>query len=133
MLAYAYMHVLFFFSIRRRHTRCALVTGVQTCALPIYTARQSRIEIRPGLVRLLSGQSSVARLRPKLAARGIARDIGFVGGLLQCCHRGKPTLLLRIGTAQALPGQVPAPRDKPLLRPFRTNFGTVNGGVTAGL
>src|SRR3546814_10041379 len=25
-----------FFSIRRRHTRCALVTGVQTCALPIW-------------------------------------------------------------------------------------------------
>src|SRR3546814_15485178 len=25
-----------FFSSRRRHTRCALVTGVQTCALPIY-------------------------------------------------------------------------------------------------
>src|SRR3546814_7914817 len=28
---------LFFFSSRRRHTSCALVTGVQTCALPIYT------------------------------------------------------------------------------------------------
>src|SRR3546814_5496331 len=27
----------FFFSSRRRHTRCALVTGVQTCALPIFT------------------------------------------------------------------------------------------------
>src|SRR3546814_9546680 len=27
--------VLFFFSSRRRHTSCALVTGVQTCALPI--------------------------------------------------------------------------------------------------
>src|SRR3546814_7465793 len=27
----------FFFSSRRRHTRCALVTGVQTCALPIST------------------------------------------------------------------------------------------------
>src|SRR3546814_10832418 len=27
--------VLFFFSSRRRHTRCALATGVQTCALPI--------------------------------------------------------------------------------------------------
>src|SRR3546814_18820727 len=26
---------IFFFSIRKRHTRCALVTGVQTCALPI--------------------------------------------------------------------------------------------------
>src|SRR3546814_4670343 len=29
---------LFFFSSRRRHTRCALVTGVQTCALPISLA-----------------------------------------------------------------------------------------------
>src|SRR3546814_8895766 len=29
--------VFFFFSSRRRHTRCALVTGVQTCALPILT------------------------------------------------------------------------------------------------
>src|SRR3546814_16021146 len=30
-----YVWLLFFFSSRRRHTRCALVTGVQTCALPI--------------------------------------------------------------------------------------------------
>src|SRR3546814_5312408 len=29
------MFFVFFFSSRRRHTRCALVTGVQTCALPI--------------------------------------------------------------------------------------------------
>src|SRR3546814_3536744 len=29
---------MFFFSSRRRHTRCALVTGVQTCALPISDA-----------------------------------------------------------------------------------------------
>src|SRR3546814_9932250 len=28
--------VVCFFSSRRRHTRCALVTGVQTCALPIF-------------------------------------------------------------------------------------------------
>src|SRR3546814_4013824 len=31
-----YVFMCFFFSSRRRHTRCALVTGVQTCALPIY-------------------------------------------------------------------------------------------------
>src|SRR3546814_4895899 len=31
--------LFFFFSSRRRHTRCALVTGVQTCALPIYAGR----------------------------------------------------------------------------------------------
>src|SRR3546814_3692316 len=30
------MCLLFFFASRRRHTRCALVTGVQTCALPIF-------------------------------------------------------------------------------------------------
>src|SRR3546814_4804894 len=29
------MFYVFLFSSRRRHTRCALVTGVQTCALPI--------------------------------------------------------------------------------------------------
>src|ERR1044071_8738980 len=29
---------VFFFSSRRRHTRYPLVTGVQTCALPIYFA-----------------------------------------------------------------------------------------------
>src|SRR3546814_3325506 len=34
-------YVYFFFSSRRRHTRCALVTGVQTCALPIF-----RIDLR---------------------------------------------------------------------------------------
>src|SRR3546814_3836444 len=32
----------FFFSSRRRHTRCALVTGVQTCALPIWRRSRAR-------------------------------------------------------------------------------------------
>src|SRR3546814_20188886 len=46
MLFYCFLlfplYILFFFfflSSRRRHTRCALVTGVQTCALPIYPNR----------------------------------------------------------------------------------------------
>src|SRR3546814_15183715 len=34
----------FFFSSRRRHTRCALVTGVQTCALPICERGRSEPE-----------------------------------------------------------------------------------------
>src|SRR3546814_9549983 len=38
--------VFFFFSSRRRHTRCALVTGVQTCALPISRPRpDQRVEL----------------------------------------------------------------------------------------
>src|SRR3546814_10444959 len=38
--------LFFFFSSRRRHTRCALVTGVQTCALPIsyYKSAGARLQ-----------------------------------------------------------------------------------------
>src|SRR3546814_8102748 len=38
--------VCFFFSSRIRHTRCALVTGVQTCALPIYLAEQLGLDAK---------------------------------------------------------------------------------------
>src|SRR3546814_2346037 len=34
---------VFFLSSRRRHTRCALVTGVQTCALPISVAEEGLV------------------------------------------------------------------------------------------
>src|SRR3546814_11888177 len=39
MLSLMSIYFCFFFSSRRRHTRCALVTGVQTCALPIFIDR----------------------------------------------------------------------------------------------
>src|SRR3546814_3408797 len=38
--------LFFFFSSRRRHTRCALVTGVQTCALPILLRPAKARELR---------------------------------------------------------------------------------------
>src|SRR3546814_1296439 len=44
---------VFFFSSRRRHTRCALVTGVQTCALPICAAPQPSLRTRHRRVLLL--------------------------------------------------------------------------------
>src|SRR3546814_11194143 len=43
--------VFFFFSSRRRHTRCALVTGVQTCALPISRRPRKRNYRRVGAGR----------------------------------------------------------------------------------
>src|SRR3546814_18105861 len=50
---------VFFFSSRRRHTRCALVTGVQTCALPISAGQSFRVGAIPGsLRRVLCGQSA---------------------------------------------------------------------------
>src|SRR3546814_7477403 len=57
MLSNVFCSFFFFFSSRRRHTRCALVTGVQTCALPIYR---------------VVGQDALARLR--------------LGGAEECQH-----------------------------------------------
>src|SRR3546814_4181425 len=55
----------FFFSSRRRHTRCALVTGVQTCALPIYAddVAEATRRLAHDLCRLLErdGQRSEER------------------------------------------------------------------------
>src|SRR3546814_13493695 len=50
--------VFFFFSSRRRHTRCALVTGVQTCALPIWwdTGNGAAGPVIEKLVKLLPGE-----------------------------------------------------------------------------
>src|SRR3546814_13168415 len=39
-----FLLLVFFFSSRRRHTRCALVTGVQTCALPIFNLSASLLD-----------------------------------------------------------------------------------------
>src|SRR3546814_1255565 len=49
------MLCIFFFSSRRRHTRCALVTGVQTCALPISSLREM-----PAWILLLAASFAAA-------------------------------------------------------------------------
>src|SRR3546814_11087076 len=41
--------MFFFFSSRRLHTRCALVTGVQTCALPILQGHEIAARARFGI------------------------------------------------------------------------------------
>src|SRR3546814_1106936 len=46
-------------SSRRRHTICALVTGVQTCALPI-----SRVHVLPCAVVLVAALSSAVQAEP---------------------------------------------------------------------
>src|SRR3546814_3507808 len=48
---YALLYI-YFVSSRRRHTRCALVTGVQTCALPICPLQLQRLGEAAGLVEL---------------------------------------------------------------------------------
>src|SRR3546814_6589472 len=58
--------VFFFFSSRRRHTRCALVTGVQTCALPIFP-HPNRARVAP------SGRGG---RRDRIRARSEERRVG---------------------------------------------------------
>src|SRR3546814_11469958 len=64
---------LFFFSSRRRHTRCALVTGVQTCALPISARCHVEIAFAP-----LRDVVELACLRGRPARRGHRIVIHFV-------------------------------------------------------
>src|SRR3546814_15259238 len=65
---------MFFFSSRRRHTRCALVTGVQTCARPISAVNAqdmafdralsngvTTIQILPGSTPIFAGRSVVVK------------------------------------------------------------------------
>src|SRR3546814_14593405 len=66
----------FFFSSRRRHTRCALVTGVQTCALPICLGRLAAhaIHIAEGEAELVQ-----AWVHPRRAFAVIARVLVRLG------------------------------------------------------
>src|SRR3546814_1111920 len=52
---------MFFFSSRRLHTRCALVTGVQTCALPISLGE---LDLAPGLPLVYSDVAELGRMVP---------------------------------------------------------------------
>src|SRR3546814_8873576 len=72
--------IRFFFSSRRRHTRCALVTGVQTCALPIWIDPTSlellqRLSLRIGslpiLLALTLRPEAEAQLRHLFPATGL--------------------------------------------------------------
>src|SRR3546814_19827932 len=72
-----YIVLLFFFSSRRRHTRCALVTGVQTCALPISS---DGFSVRVGMKK--------TDRRMKLLAR--PSGLVIVGGNRHWSPRGRP-------------------------------------------
>src|SRR3546814_10202206 len=63
-------YFFFFFSSRRRHTRCALVTGVQTCALPIYVDDSCTPGVRFASCETLSTPFS-CRAAPEKAATAI--------------------------------------------------------------
>src|SRR3546814_5857063 len=62
---------MFFFSSRRRHTRCALVTGVQTCALPISVAAKTIIDDELRQLVRTAGRANVSRAVSDLVRAGM--------------------------------------------------------------
>src|SRR3546814_7721351 len=95
-------YVVFFFSSRRRHTRCALVTGVQTCALPILPATSPSGWIGP-------------REAPRRETHGPCRDDLREHGR-NCVRRGQEPVR-RHSEASPFPRRRERPPRSPPFRP----------------
>src|SRR3546814_10219776 len=91
--------MFFFFSGRRRHTRGALVTGVQTCALPILVAlmfvlgwhrRRGKVETAFPLAATLAGGAlaSLAWNGHAAAGEGVAGAVRLAAGLVHLLAAG---------------------------------------------
>src|SRR3546814_17916204 len=66
---------MFFVSSRRRHTRCALVTVVQTFARPISTGPDEVLDIQVALLRNHMGEERVARNVEREPKEGVSRAL----------------------------------------------------------
>src|SRR3546814_19253525 len=69
--------ILFVFSSRRRHTSCALVTGVQTCALPICSGAQDFHASVPA-----PGTARWTLTRPLAPGEGMTVALSFPKGVV---------------------------------------------------
>src|SRR3546814_8485679 len=104
------LYCCFFFSSRRRHTRCALVTGVQTCALPILS-----VGTRHNPAVIVSTESRRARdlvagaCRPARLPAVPARVAGGTGGARD---RGRARVAARAVLPAGLPGRGVAGADR---------------------
>src|SRR3546814_16166921 len=95
------MLFFFFFSSRRRHTRCALVTGVQTCALPIYAEQTQayRALLHDAARQVPSGREAwlLAKALSFPAAQTTVHDRALIAALRARAARARDSdpLLLR--------------------------------------
>src|SRR3546814_8160334 len=95
----------FLFSSRRRHTRCALVTGVQTCALPILVgaaafAAHDPLAKRVGAVVNMEARGTTGGVNMFQTSSPNGRDTAAIGrplpfansqtGRASCRERGCP-------------------------------------------
>src|SRR3546814_12500194 len=92
----------FFFSSRRRYTRCALVTGVQTCALPISAMKRKNLHLLTDTqvrkIHVVAGSASGVVLQNAAGEQTIRanREIILSAGAI-----GSPQLLAVSGIGSA--------------------------------
>src|SRR3546814_14594911 len=92
---------LLFLSSRRRHTRCALVTGVQTCALPISSAAQAKhVSIEETPRAFLIGAEPTVGQRPILGPGD--RDRSQRAGTFRGRHHRRSGDLAHTATRQPI-------------------------------
>src|SRR3546814_9525287 len=99
-------YLCFFFSSRRRHTRCALVTGVQTCALPICLLQTAQtlpfllLAIPAGLLADRRSRRGLMVLAETLRAASLAAVVLCVAGHIRSEeHTSELQSLMRISYA----------------------------------
>src|SRR3546814_6756452 len=108
--------LFFFFSSRRRHTRCALVTGVQTCALPILSPTDAYFEAVSGLTA--TGGTVLLRLAELppgiLLWRSMLQWVGGIGIVMMAVA---VLQLLKVGGMQLMSREYSDTSDKILALP----------------
>src|SRR3546814_18114364 len=107
---------MFFFSSRRRHTRCALVTGVQTCALPIFIGPCTWIgSLQSCSTPCCRPRTEYGSGSPKLSEGGGRPTDGLVGQIRAfgegwCLTDG---LVVEIGSLERPRHRLREPSDRP--------------------
>src|SRR3546814_6961896 len=82
--------IFFFVTSRRRHTRCALVTGVQTCALPIFVGYRRKRE-RPAAAAVATAWDKKGRKAPRFRPPNSCADSLKRTAQPALPHRGRVT------------------------------------------
>src|SRR3546814_14707950 len=96
-------NVVIFFSSKRRHTSCALVTGVQTCALPIYpTFLQQQHHFDTRLTGTLTAIMNVGAIVGGIGFGIWSETIGRRRAIVYACLLALPVLPLWAFTATPL-------------------------------
>src|SRR3546814_3567343 len=82
--------VFFFFSSRRRHTRCALGTGVQTCALPISGKNPSKAALAARRRRVEAGDQAEQQARLRSRPTHNQLMLPLLGAIAEAGGRARP-------------------------------------------